>query len=62
MRLLHAYLVAYFLLVFGALGALWYGGALGQMPAIWVLMGLIVAVGLGVLLALSAGSAEVTPE
>ena len=62
MRLVNVYLVAYFLLVFGALGALWYGGALGQMPASWVLIGLMVAIGLGVLLALSVRPTEVTPE
>jgi len=62
MRFVRVYLVAYFLLVFGAIGALWYGGALAQMPAIWVLMAIIGALGLGVLLALSVRSAEVTPE
>jgi hypothetical protein len=62
MRYVHLYLIGYFLLVAGALAALWYGGVLQQIAAMWVLIGLIIAVGLGVMLAVSAGTPEITRE
>ena len=62
MRFVSVYLIGYFLLVLGALAALWYGGALRQISAMWVLIGLIIAVGLGIMLAISAGKPEVTRE
>jgi hypothetical protein len=62
MRFVGVYLIGYFLLVLGALAALWYGGALRQISAMWVLIGLIIAVGLGIMLAISAGKPEVTRE
>ena len=61
MRFVTIYLVAYFALVAGALFALWAGGALQQFPASWIVIGLMIAVGLGVMLALSART-HVIPE
>ena len=58
MRFVNIYLIGYFLLVIGALAALWYGGVLRHIAAIWVLIGLMIAVGLGVMLAISAGKPE----
>ena len=46
----------------GALAALWYGGALRHISAMWVLIGLMIAVGLGIMLAISAGKPEITRE
>jgi hypothetical protein len=62
MRFVSVYLIGYFLLVLGALAALWYGGVLRQISAMWVLIGLIIAVGLGIMLAISAGKPEITRE
>jgi hypothetical protein len=62
MRFVNVYLIGYFLLVLGALAALWYGGVLRQISAMWVLIGLIIAVGLGIMLAISAGKPEITRE
>jgi hypothetical protein len=62
MRFVHIYLVGYFLLLIGALSALWYGGVLGQLSPIWIAIGLIIAVGLGIMLAVSAGKPEITRE
>ena len=62
MRFVNVYLIGYFLLVLGALAALWYGGALRQISAMWVLIGLVIAVGLGIMLAISAGKPEITRE
>ena len=62
MRFVHIYLVGYFLLLIGALAALWYGGVLGQLSPIWITIGLVIAVGLGIMLAVSAGKPEITSE
>jgi hypothetical protein len=62
MRYVHLYLVGYFILIIGALAALWYGGVLRQISATWVIIGLVIAAGLGVMLAISAGKPEITRE
>ena len=62
MRFVSFYLIGYFILVIGALAALWYGGALRQISAVWVLIGLVIAIGLGIMLAISAGKPEITRE
>jgi hypothetical protein len=62
MRFVNIYLIGYFLLVLGALAALWYGGVLRHISAAWVLIGLVIAIGLGIMLAISAGKPEITRE
>ena len=62
MRFDHIYLVGYFLLLVGALAALWYGGVLSQISPIWIVIGLVIAVGLGIMLAVSSGKPEITRE
>jgi hypothetical protein len=54
------YLVAYFVLFFGALFALWQSGALSQLPDSWVALAAIVAIGFGILLAVASGPRKVT--
>jgi hypothetical protein len=62
MRFINAYLVGYFILVLGALAALWYGGALQHVPAMWIVIGLVIAAGLGIMLSVSAGKPEISRE
>ncbi len=62
MRFVHVFLVGYGILVLGALAALWYGGVLGHLSAGWVIIGLVIAIGLGIMLAISAGKPEITRE
>ena len=62
MRFVHLYLIGYFILVIGALAALWYGGVLQRISAAWILIGLVIAVGLGVMLSITAGKPEITRE
>lgn len=62
MKFINAYLVGYFILLLGALAALWYGGALRHVAAMWVVIGLVIAIGLGVMLSVSAGKPEITRE
>jgi len=62
MRFVNVYLVGYFLLVIGALAALWYGGVLRHISATWIVIGLVIAVGLGIMLSVAAGKPEITRE
>ncbi|HXW07166.1 MAG TPA: hypothetical protein VD833_18165 [Vicinamibacterales bacterium] len=62
MRYVHIYLIGYFLLVLGALAALWYGGVLQQISATWIVIGVAIAAGLGIMLAVSAGKPGITSE
>ena len=62
MRFVHLYLIGYAILVAGALAALWYGGVLQRVPGAWIAIGLVIAAGLGVMLAISAGKPQITRE
>jgi hypothetical protein len=51
--------VGYAVLIAGALAALWYGGVLRHVSATWILIGLVIAVGLGIMLAVSSGKPDI---
>jgi hypothetical protein len=61
-RFIHLYLIGYFVLVVGAGLALWKAGVLAHVSGIWIAIGVIIAVGLGIMLAVSAGKPTVTRE
>ena len=54
MRFIHLYLLGYFVLLIGAALALWKAGVLVRIPGIWLLISVIIAVGLGIVLAVSS--------
>ena len=62
MRFIHLYLVGYFVLVVGAVLALWQAGILAHVSGMWLAIGTLVALGLGIMLAVSAGKPTVTRE
>jgi hypothetical protein len=63
MRFLRLYLIGYFVLLFGAVLALWQSGILRQIPGVWIAIGAVIAVGLGIILAVvSAGPVITTRE
>jgi hypothetical protein len=62
MRFIHLYLIGYFVLVLGAGLALWQAGVLDQIGAMWIVIGIIIALGLGIMLAVTAGKPEITRE
>jgi hypothetical protein len=62
MRFINMYLIGYFILLVGAVAALWYGGVLQHVSAVWVVIGLVIAVGLGIMLSVSSGKPEITRE
>jgi hypothetical protein len=60
MRFIHLYLIGYFILVVGVGLALWQAGVLNRVAPIWLAIGVIVAVGLGIMLSVSSGKPAVT--
>jgi hypothetical protein len=62
MRFINMYLIGYVILVIGALAALWYGGVLRNVSPVWVVIGLVIAIGLGIMLSVSGGKPEITRE
>jgi hypothetical protein len=62
MRFINMYLIGYFVLLIGAVAALWYGGVLRNVSPVWVVIGLVIAVGLGVMMSVSSGKPEITRE
>jgi hypothetical protein len=59
-RFINLYLVGYVVLVIGALLALWQGGILQTIAPVWIAIGLVIAVGLGIMFAVSAGKPTTT--
>ena len=62
MRFVHLYLIGYSILVLGALAASGTAGVLAAGFGHWIAIGLVIAPGLGVMLAISAGKPEITRE
>ena len=62
MRFIHLFLIGYFLLVVGAAMALWKAGILAHVSGIWLLIGAIIVVGLGIMVAVSSAKPAITRE
>ena len=60
MTLIRIYLAAYLVLVLGAVLALWQSGILAELSPVWVALGLLFALGLGVVLAATTSRPAVT--
>jgi hypothetical protein len=60
MKFMRLYLIGYFVLLLGAGLALWQAGILRHIPLVWLAIGCVVAVGLGIVLAVSSASPVVT--
>lgn len=62
MRFIHLFLVGYFVAIVGVGLALWQTGMLSRIAPIWIAIGVIVAVGVGIMLSVSSGKPTVTEE
>src|SRR6185369_1672229 len=51
MRFIHLYLIGYFVLVVGAVLALWQAGVLARVSGSWLAIGMLIVFGLGIMLA-----------
>jgi hypothetical protein len=54
-QFINLYLIGYVVLIIGGLLALWYAGMLQAIAPAWIVIGLVIAVGLGIMLSVSAG-------
>jgi hypothetical protein len=54
-QFINLYLIGYVILIVGGVLALWYAGMLQAIAPAWIVIGLIIAVGLGIMLSVSAG-------
>jgi len=62
MRFIHLFLIGYFVLVIGAVMALWQAGVLAHVSGMWAAIGTTIVVGLGIMLAVLSGKPEITRE
>lgn len=60
MKFINMYLVGYVVLIIGIVLALWKTGVLEHISGMWIAIGVIVAVGLGVMMSVSAGKPDLT--
>ena len=63
MKFINMFLVGYFVLIVGVTLALWQLGVLKNVAPIWISIGVIIAVGVGIMMSVSSGKpAVVTKE
>jgi hypothetical protein len=61
-RFINLYFVGYLLLVFGVILGLWKAGILNNVSPVWVVIGLVIAVGLGIMMSVGSGKPTITHE
>jgi hypothetical protein len=62
MRFIHLFLIGYFIVIIGIGAALWQTGVLGHVAPIWIGIGTLVAIGVGIMLSVSSGRPTITEE
>jgi len=62
MRFIHLYLVGYFVLVLGAVLALWKAGVLARVSGTWLAIGAVIVLGLGIMLAVTSAKPTITND
>jgi hypothetical protein len=60
MKFINMYLVGYVVLILGLTLGLWQLGILQALAPVWIAIGLIVAIGLGIMFSVSAGKPPTT--
>jgi len=59
-KFVNMYFVGYVVLIVGLMLGLWQAGILQALAPVWIAIGLVVAIGLGIMLAVSAGKPPTT--
>ena len=62
MKFINMYLIGYVILVIGVAMALWQSGILSRISGIWIVIGAIIAIGLGIMMSVSSGKPDITRE
>ena len=52
------YLVGYSIMIAGVLAALWKLGILASIGVTWTLIGVVIAIGIGIMISVSSGNAK----
>jgi hypothetical protein len=60
MKFIHLFLIGYSVLVVGVALALWQTGVLNRVAPIWIAIGLIVAIGVGIMMSVSSGKPTIS--
>ena len=62
MRFVNMYFVGYVILVKGIAHALWRAGILNNVAPVWVVIGIVIAQGLGIMMSVGSGTPDITHE
>jgi hypothetical protein len=62
MKFIHMFLIGYFILILAAGLALWQTGLLQRVAPIWIGIGALVAIGVGIMMAVSSGKPDISEE
>ena len=62
MKFINMYLVGYVVLVIGVVLALWKANVLQHISGVWIAIGVVLAIGLGVMMSVSAGKPAISKE
>jgi hypothetical protein len=62
MRFINMFLIGYFVLILGVGLALWQSGVLARIAPIWIFIGVVIAVGIGIMASVSSGKPTITEE
>jgi hypothetical protein len=58
MKFTGMYLLGYVILIAGLLGALWKLGVLASIGTVWTLIGVVIAIGIGIMIAVSSSGSK----
>jgi hypothetical protein len=62
MKFINMFLIGYFVLILGVGLALWQTGILSRVAPIWIAIGVLVAIGVGIMMSVSSGKPDLTEE
>jgi hypothetical protein len=62
MKFINMYLIGYVVLVIGIALALFQSGILARISGVWIVIGAIIAIGLGIMMSVSSGKPDITRE
>ncbi len=62
MRFIHLFLAGYVILAIGGVIALWQLGILSRVAPIWIVVGALAVIGVGIMASVSSGKPTITEE
>ena len=62
MKFINMFLVGYFVLILGGVLALWQLGVLDDIAPMWIAIGVLGAIGIGIMMAVSSGKPSTTTK